>query len=257
MGIPAFVSKAFRHTSIYVRTDRIREPADLKGRKVGLPEWQLTANVWARAILEDDFGVRPADIHWIRGGIEQPGRPEKIAVKPPEGVRLDNAPEGATISGLLEAGEIDGFIAPRPPSFIQHGHPNVGWLFRDPVAAAKEWYQRTKIFPIMHLIGIRRSLVEKHPWLPVAVFKAFEQSKAAALAALSDTSATKVTLPFVEETLKSVRALMGPDFWSYGVAANRHTLEVFLRHHHSQGLSARLMKVEELFHPSVYETFKL
>jgi len=257
VGIPAFVSKAFRHTSIYVRTDRIKEPADLKGRKVGVPEYQLTANVWARAILEADFAVKPADIHWIRGGIEEPGRPEKIAVKLPPGVRLDDAPEGATISGLLEKGEIDGFIAPRPPSFIEGGHPDVGWLFRDPVAAAKDWYQRTRIFPIMNLIGIRRTLADRHPWLPVAVFKAFEQSTTAALGALSDTAATKVTLPFVEETLRSVRALMGHDFWSYGVEPNRHALEVFLRHHHSQGLSPRLMKVEEMFHPSVYEMFKL
>jgi 4,5-dihydroxyphthalate decarboxylase len=213
--------------------------------------------VWARAILEDDYGVTPADIHWIRGGIEEAGRPEKITVKLPPGVRLDNAPEGATISALLDRGDIDGFIAPRPPSFIERGHPNVGWLFRDPTAAAKDWYKRTGIFPIMHLIGIRRTLAEKHPWLPVAVFKAFEQSKTAALAALSDTSATKVTLPFVEETLKSVRELMGRDFWSYGVEPNRKGLEAFLHHHHSQGLSPRLMKVEELFHPSVYETFKL
>jgi 4,5-dihydroxyphthalate decarboxylase len=257
VGIPAFVSKAFRHTSIYVRTDRIREPADLKGKKVGVPEYQLTANVWARAILFDDFAVSPADIHWIRGGIEEPGRPEKIAVRLPPGVRLDDAPEGATISRLLEKGEIDGFIAPRPPSFIERGHPDVGWLFRDPVAAAKEWYRRTGIFPIMHLIGIRRTLADAHPWLPVAAFKAFEQSKAAALAALSDTSATKVTLPFVEETLKSVRELMGRDFWSYGVEPNRKALEFFLRHHHAQGLSSRLMTVEEMFHPSVYETFKL
>src|ERR1700680_4664045 len=115
VGIPAFVSKAFRHTSIYVRTDRIKEPKDLKGRKVGVPEYQLTANVWARAILEDDFGVKPADIHWIRGGIEDPGRPEKMAVKPPGGARLDDAPAGATISRLLEDGDIAGFIAPRPP----------------------------------------------------------------------------------------------------------------------------------------------
>jgi 4,5-dihydroxyphthalate decarboxylase len=257
VGIPAFVSKAFRHTSIYVRTDRIKEPADLKGKKVGVPEYQLTANVWARAILLDDFAVSPADIHWIRGGIEEPGRPEKIAVRLPPGVRLDDAPEGATISSLLEKGEIDGFIAPRPPSFIERGHPDVGWLFRDPVAAAKEWYRRTGIFPIMHLIGIRRSLAEAHPWLPIAAFKAFERSKAAALAALSDTSATKVTLPFVEETLKSVRELMGRDFWSYGVEPNRKALEFFLRHHHAQGLSSRLMTIEEMFHPSVYETFKL
>jgi 4,5-dihydroxyphthalate decarboxylase len=256
VGIPAFVSKAFRHTSIYVRADRIKEPVDLKGRKVGVPEYQLTANVWARAILEDDFGVTPADIHWIRGGIEEAGRPEKIGVKLPAGVRLDDAPAGATISALLEAGEIDGFIAPRPPS-LAGAHPHIGWLFRDPVAAATDWYRRTGIFPIMHLIGIRRTLAEKHPWLPVAVLKAFEQSKAAALAALSDTSATKVTLPFVEETLKSVRELMGPDFWSYGVEPNRKALEFFLRHHHRQGLSPRQVAVEELFHRSVYETFKL
>src|SRR6516225_8565191 len=116
VGIPAFVSKAFRHTSIYVRTDRIKEPADLKGKKVGVPEDQLTANVWARAILFEDFGVKPSDIHWIRGGIEHPGRPEKITINLPSGVRLDNAPEGATISDMLDTGEIDGFIAPRPPS---------------------------------------------------------------------------------------------------------------------------------------------
>jgi 4,5-dihydroxyphthalate decarboxylase len=257
VGIPAFVSRMFRHTSIYVRTDRIKEPADLKGKKVGLPEWQLTANVWARAILEDDYGVKPSDIHWIRGGIEHAGRPEKVAVKLPPGVRLDDAPEGRTISELLIDGEIDGFIAPRPPSNLPVGIKNVGWLFRDPTAAAKDYFKRTGIFPIMHLIGIRRTLVDKHPFLPVAVFKAFEQSKSVAMAALSDTSATKVTLPFIEERLKEARDLMGDDFWAYGVEPNRKTLESFLHHHHAQGLSPRVMKVEELFHPSVYETFKL
>jgi 4,5-dihydroxyphthalate decarboxylase len=257
VGIPAFVSKAFRHTAIYVRTDRIKEPRDLKGRKVGVPEYQLTANVWARAILEDDFGVAAADIHWIRGGIEEPGRPEKIAVKLPAGVRLDNAREGMTISALLEAGEIDGFIAPRPPYLVERGHPHIGWLFGDPTAAAQDWYRRTGIFPIMHLVGIRRTLAERHPWLPVAALKAFEQSKSVALAALSDTSATKVTLPFVEEMLKSARELMGDDFWSYGVAPNRKALTYFLSRHYAEGLSQRLVTVEELFHPAVYETFKL
>src|SRR5688572_5291133 len=140
VGVPAFVSRAFRHTAIYVRTDRVKRPEDLKGRKVGVPEYQLTANVWARAFLEEDFGVKPADIHWIRGGIEEPGRPEKITLKLPSDIRLENAPEGATISGMLEAGEIDGFIAPRPPAFIERGHPDVGWLFPDPTAAAKDYY---------------------------------------------------------------------------------------------------------------------
>jgi hypothetical protein len=121
----------------------VRNPADLKGKKVGVPEYQLTANVWARAFLSDDYGVNPSDIYWVRGGIENPTRPEKIAVDLPRGVRLDNAPEGETISALLERGEIDGFIAPRPPSLVRRGHPNVGWLFPDPVAVAKDYFERT------------------------------------------------------------------------------------------------------------------
>ena len=257
IAVPAFVSRAFRHTAIYVRTDRVKKPEDLKGRKVGLPEYQLTANVWARALLDDDHGVKPADIHWIRGGIEQAGRPEKLAIKLPPGVRLDSAPDGATISGLLETGEIDGFIAPRPPTLIEKGHANIGWLFRDPVAAAKDYYKRTGIFPIMHVVGIRRTLAEKHPWLPGAVFKAFERAKAIGIEKLSDTSATKVTLPFVEEALTAARALMGEDFWSYGVEPNRKVLDYFLGQHHAQGLSSRRVSVDELFHPGTYESFKL
>lgn len=256
VGVPAFVSKAFRHTSIYVRTDRVRKPEDLKGRKVGVPEYQLTANVWARAILQDEHGVKPSDIHWIRGGIDEPGRPEKIGIRLPDGVRLDNAPEGATISQLLADGEIDGFIAPRPP-FLGRPHENIGWLFPDPTAAAKDWFKRHGMFPIMHLIGVRRTLVEQHPWLPAAVLKAFERSKAVALDLLGDTSATKITLPFVEEQLKAAREMMGEDFWAYGVEPNRKTLEYFLRQHHSEGLSPRLMTVEELFHPATLESFKV
>jgi 4,5-dihydroxyphthalate decarboxylase len=256
VGVPAFVSRAFRHTSIYVRTDRIKKPGDLKGKKVGLPEYQLTANVWARAILEDDYGVKPSDIHWVRGGIEDADRPEKISIKLPSDVKLEDAPKGKSISALLKEGAIDGFIAPRPPS-LPKDTPNVGWLFPDPVAAAKDYFKRTGIFPIMHLVGVRRTLAEKHPWLPGAVFKAFEQAKKVAIEQLSDTSATKVTLPFVEERISEARALMGEDFWSYGVAANRKTLESFLHHHHSQGLSSRLVTVEEMFHPGTLETFKL
>lgn len=256
VGVPAFVSRAFRHTAIYVRTDRIKKPEDLKGKRVGLPEYQLTANVWARAILEDDHGVKPSDIQWVRGGIEDADRPEKIAIKLPPNVKLEDAPAGKSISRLLAEGTIDGFIAPRPPS-LPEGTPNVGWLFADPVAAAKDYYKRTGIFPIMHLVGVRRELAERNPWLPGAVFKAFEQAKKAALDLLSDTSATKVTLPFVEERLIEARALMGKDFWSYGLEPNRTTLESFLKHHHAQGLSPRLVKPEELFHPGTLESFKL
>jgi 4,5-dihydroxyphthalate decarboxylase len=257
VGVPVFVSRAFRHTSFYVRTDRIRKPADLKGRQVGVPEYQLTANVWARAVLEDDYGVKPSDIHWIRGGLEEAGRPEKIAIKLPSDVKLDPAPEGQTLSRMLEAGEIDAFIGPRVPSCFERGHPQVGWLFPDPIAAAKDYFKRTRIFPIMHIVGVRREIVARHPWLPAAVLKAFEKAKTIALERLADTSSTKVTLPFVEEQLRGARELMGPDFWSYGVDANRHVLETFLRHHHKQGLSPRLVTVEELFHPTTFETYKL
>jgi 4,5-dihydroxyphthalate decarboxylase len=257
VGIPAFVSRCFRHAAIYVRTDRIKQPRDLKGCRVGVPEYQLTANVWARAILEDDFGVTPADVIWVRGGISDDTRPEKIAITLPPGVRLEDAPEGKTISALLDEGEIDGFIAPRPPAPGALANPNVGWLFRDPVAAAADYYRRTGIFPIMHLIGVKRTVAEKHPWLPAAVLKAFEGSKNIALQNLLDPSAAKATLPFLEERVAEARALMGADYWPYGLEANRKTLESFLKHHHAQGLSPRLVAVEELFHPATLQTFKI
>ena len=257
VGVPAFVSRAFRHTAIYVRTDRIKKPSDLKGKRIGVPEYQLTANVWARAILHDDHGVTPADIRWIRGGLIEAGRLEKISITLPEDVKLEDAPPGRTLSSMLEAGDIDGVIGPRVPTPFERGHPHVGWLFADPVAAAKEYFKRTGIFPIMHIIGVRRELAEQHPWLPAAVLKAFERSKAIALEKLSDTSSTKVTLPFVVEQLIGARKLMGEDFWSYGVQKNRKVLDYFLGQHHAQGLSSRRVSVDELFHPATYEAFKL
>jgi 4,5-dihydroxyphthalate decarboxylase len=258
VAIPVFLSRAFRHTSLYARKDRIRRPEDLKGKRIGLPEYQLTANVWARAILQDDHGVRPEDVTWVRGGIDQPGRPEKIKLELPAAVRVEAAPAGMTISELLDRGEIDAFMAPRPPSrHILQKNPDIAWLFDDPTAAAKDYYRRTGVFPIMHVVGIRQELATRHPWLPAAVQKAFTQSKEIALDLLSDTSATKVTLPFVEEQLKAARETLGDDFWSYGVAPARKTLETFVRHHHSQGLSPRQVAVEELFHPSTYESYSI
>ena len=257
IGVPVFLSRAFRHTSIYVRKDRIKRPEDLKGKRIGLPEYQLSANVWARAILQDDYGVAPEDVTWVRGGIDTPGRVEKIALQLPVGVKLESAPQGVTITELLDRGDIDGFIAPRPPGASALANPNVGWLFDDPTAVAKDYYRRTNVFPIMHLVGVRKTLAEQHPWLPGAVLKAFGQAKDLALAALSDTSATKVTLPFVEEQLKAARESLGEDFWSYGVARNRDTIDTFLRHHHAQGLSSRRLSVDEVFHPATYETYAI
>lgn len=258
IAIPAFLSRAFRHTSILVRTDRgIDRPEDLKGRRIGIAEYQLSANVWARALLEDDHGVKPSDITWVRGGMEAAGRPEKIRLTLPDDVTVENAPEGRSLNDLLAAGDIDGFMGPRTLSCFDQGHADVGRLFRDSTTAAADYYRRTGIFPIMHLLGVRRSLAEQHPWLPTALFKAFSASKKQALAHLSDTSATKITLPFVEERLVEARELLGEDFFSYGVPANQVVLDSFLDHHHRQGLSSRRIGVEELFHPSTLESYSI
>jgi 4,5-dihydroxyphthalate decarboxylase len=258
VGVPAFVSRAFRHTAIFIRTDRgIESPADLKGKRIGLPEYQLTACVWARALLEADHGVKASDIVWVRGGMEEPGRPEKIPVALPDNIRLEIAPSDRSLNAMLEAGEIDGFIGPRSPPCFENGHPLVRRLFADSIGAATDFYRRTKVFPIMHMVGVRRTLVEQHGWLPATLLKAFEQAKSRALARLSDTSATKVTLPFVEEQLAAARTLMGEDFWTYGVEPNRHVLDMFLDHHHRQGLSERRLAVEELFPPSTLETARI
>ena len=143
------------------------------------------------------------------------------------------------------------------PSLAGKKNPHIGWLFPDPIAAGRDYFTRTGIFPIMHITGIRRELVDKHPWLPAAVLKAFEQAKAKCLEALEDTAASKVTLPFVEDQLRAAREFMGNDFWSYGLAPNRKVLETFLRHHYAQGLSSRLVSPEELFHPSTHESFAI
>lgn len=256
VGVPVFPSRSFRHNSVYVRTDRIKRPEDLKGRRIGVPEYQVTANVWTRAVLEDEYGVKPSDVTWVRGGYEQPGRIEKITLNLPPNVRVEDAPADATISDMLASGEIDAVIGPRAPSCFGR-HPHVGWLFPDPAAAASAWFRKTRIFPIMHILGIRRTLAERHPWLPVAAMKAFEQAKAQALAKLAEVATSKVTLPFVDEQLHATRRLMGDDFWSYGLEANHHVLEVFLKRHHAEGLSSRLLAPEELFHPSTHEAHRV
>lgn len=258
VAIPVFPSRAFRHTSVYVNVNAgINKPEDLKGKRIGVPEYQLTANVWVRLFLEEEYGVKASDVTWVRGGYEDPTRVEKINLNLPQDVELLNAPEGKTISGMLEAGEIDALIGPRAPSCFDRGSANVKYLFDDPQAEAAAWYRKTKLFPIMHTLGIRRTLVEQHPWLPMSVMKAFEKSKAIALHRLTDTSATKVTLPFIETQLRAARELMGDDFWSYGFAANEYTLNRFLAQHYAEGLSSRQLEAKDLFHPASLESFSI
>lgn len=258
VGTPVFPSRAFRHTAIYVRTDRgINVPADLIGRRIGTPEYQLTANVWVRALLHDEYGVKPTDIRWVRGGMQQAGRTEKIALQLDASLSIEDAPGDQTLSELLAHGDIDGLIGPRAPASFEQGDPHVAWLFKDPATAASDYYRRTRLFPIMHLIGVRRELADQHPWLPMAVTKAFAEAKRLTLARLRDTSAAKVTVPFIEEVVHSSRALMGEDFWPYGFSPNRHVLDYFLGQHHAQGLSRRLLQPEELFHASTLQTYRI
>jgi 4,5-dihydroxyphthalate decarboxylase len=258
IAIPVFLSRAFRHTSIYIRRDRnIDKPEDLVGKRIGIAEYQLSANVWVRGILEQDYGVKPSDITWVRGGMDAPSRPEKLKLNLPDDVCIEDAPADLALNDMLASGDIDGFIGPRWPRCFNEGHPKVGRLFEDSIAAASDHFGRTGLFPIMHLVGVRRSLANTHPWLPGALTKAFSQSRDIAIKALNDTSATKVTMPFVEDNLGAVKKLMGENYWPYGVSDNAATLTAFCEMHYRQGLSARQLAVEELFHPATYEAYSL
>ena len=188
--------------------------------------------------------------------MDKPGRPEKMKLDLPPDIRIDPAPEFATLNGMLADGEIDGFIGPRWPRCYHEGHPKVDRLFTDSMAEAKRYFERTRIFPIMHVLGVKRELVERHPWIPGALFKAFNEARDIAVESLADTSATKVTMPFVEDVLREAKQLSS-DLWTYGLPGNEHVLETFLQAHHEQGLSPRRVQVNELFHPSTLESYSL
>ena len=258
LGLPVFISRAFRHSAIYVRTDRsIARPEHLRGRVVGIPEYQLTAAVWVRGLLQDEYGVTPQDLRWVSGGVETPGRVEKVPFTLPDGVSLEPAPPGATLSGLLEDGEIDALISPRTPSCFARGAPGVGRLFPTFGVDEEAFYRRTGIFPIMHILGVKADLVARHPWLPASVYKAFAEAKDIAVAALGDPNALAVSLPFLTWDAEQAKALMGGDFWSYGLEENTGPLELFLRYHFEQGFSPRRLPPADLFSPSTASQLKI
>lgn len=258
VAVPAFLSRVFRQSGIYVRTDRgINRPQDLKGKRIGVPEYQITANVWIRGILEEEFGVKPSDIHWRRGGIEEAGRGERAPISLPDSVDLQQIPDDKTLSGMLEAGELDGYIGARAPSCFLRGAPHVGRLFKDYIEDEKDYFRRTRIFPIMHMVGIRKTLVEQHPWLAVSVYKAFLKAKALAVHELNEICHLAVTLPWMVHHHNEAKALMGEDYWPYGLDANRHVIEKFAQYHHGQGLSVRRVAAEELFARSSLDLSKI
>jgi 4,5-dihydroxyphthalate decarboxylase len=257
IAIPAFVSRHFRHSAIYIRTDRnIRAPMDLKGRLVGLPEYQQTANVWMRGIFKEEYGLDPADIHWRTGGQEEPGRDERTPLQLGGNIDLQPIPPDKTLNRMLVDGELDAVFSARELSCFVNRVPNVGLMFPNYREVEMEYYKRSGMFPIMHLIGIRKDLAERYRWLPATVYKAFCQAKQIAINEMREMSATKITVPWPEACVQDAVQLMGDDFWRYGVDENARDIETLARYSFEQGLAARKLSAEEIFHPSVMEISK-
>jgi 4,5-dihydroxyphthalate decarboxylase len=258
IGVPAFVSRIFRHSGIYVRKGAgIEKPEDLRGKRIGVPEYQITAVVWMRGMMQHEYGVKPSEIHWRSGGQEQAGREERTPLKPIPGLDLKAIPHDKTLVGMLRDGELDALFTARAPSSFLAGEPHIARLFPDTRKAEVAYYKKTKLFPIMHLIGIRKSLAEKYPWLATSVYKAFCEAKALAMIDLRDVNALMVTLPWLEAETHETAAIMGDDFWKYGIDENRPDIEALAQYIHEQGLADRKVKIEELFHPSVFDISKV
>jgi 4,5-dihydroxyphthalate decarboxylase len=254
VAIPVFPSRAFRHSGIYVNAERgIREPGDLAGGRVGVAEYQLTANVWIRGILAERHGVPIDAVTYVTGGLEQPGRIEKYAVDLPERIRVERAPEGRTLSELLDAGEIDAIYSPRAPSTFGNGR--VVRLFADWPEAEKGYFRDTGIFPIMHVLAIRRELYEESPWIARSLYKAFDAALAEVRPQLHEVAALKYALPWIAAHAEETEALMGPNPWAYGLEPNRDVLATFLRYSAEQGLARRPREPESLFVPESLESY--
>jgi 4,5-dihydroxyphthalate decarboxylase len=254
VGIPAFVSRLFRHSGIYVRADSgIEKPEDLRGKRVGVPEYQITAVVWMRGMMQHEYGVKPTDIHWRSGGQEEAGRDERTPLKPIPGLDLQPIGKEQTLVGMLRDGELDALFTARGPSSFLRGEPHIRRLFPDTRAAEQAYYKKTKLFPLMHLVGIRKELVAKYPWLPTSLYKAFCEAKALAMVDLLDVNALMVTLPWLIPETEDTMRLMGNDFWAYGIDENKREIDALTQYLHEQGLVDRKVAVEELFHPSMFE----
>jgi len=257
IAIPVFPSRMFRHNGIFVNIDSgIREPNDLAGKRVGTPEYQLTAPVWQRGILSDEYNVPVSSVLHFRGGLEEPGREEKITLDLPASIKLQSIPAGKTLSQMLEAGEIDALIGPRVPSTYKPGG-KVRRLFENYSKVEREYYHRTKIFPIMHIVAIRRELYEKNRWIAQSLYKGLVQAQRITYKDLHETAALKFMLPWLVEQVEETEKVMGEDFWPYGFGPNAETLSTFLRYSYEQGLAKRLLSPKDLFAPETLESYKI
>ena len=254
VGLPVFTSRMFRHSAIYVRADSgIERPEDLKGREVGVPVYAMTAALWVRGMLAEEYGVMPSDIVWRTGGLEQPGRYGAFGLDLPPEIEVRPLPPGRNLSAMLEAGDLDALVSARAPSCFRGGDGTVRRLFPDYRAAEEAYYRKTGLYPIMHLVALRESLAGAHPWLPASLYKAFRAAKNMAVAALGDVTAPHVSLPWIAAEYEAMRTLLGPDIWPYGFEDNLRELRAVVRYSHAQGLAVREMDPAELFHPSTRE----
>ena len=258
VAIPIYPSRFFRHSCIYVNADAgIEEPKDLIGKRIGNPEYQMTAPVWIRGILSDHYGVPVDSVTYVTGGEEEPGRSEKLELDLPANIRVEPIGPTQTLSRMLQDGEIDALYTARMPSSFRTGGGRVKRLFENYVNVERQYFRDTGIFPIMHTVAIRRDVYEANRWVAQSLYKAFVEAQRRTYADLQDTAALKAMLPWLTAHVEDARQEMGDDFWPYGLERNRKTLETFLRYHHEQGLSKRLLSVDELFAPESLETFKI
>jgi 4,5-dihydroxyphthalate decarboxylase len=252
VAVPVALSKIFRHSCIYVRTDAgIRTPADLKGKRVGTTQYSATALVFMRGMLQHEFGVRPGDLHWFMGGLNTFTEQPLIPLSLPGDVRLDFLPRGATLEGMFEAGELDALLSIYIPSLFLKGSPRIARLFPNFKEVEQDYYRRTGIFPIMHTVVLREDVYKEHPWAARSIYRAFCAAKELAIAGLYDTDALQLALPWLLDHVEESWRVFGRDFWAYGLAPNRATLAALGNYVYEQGLSPRAVVPEELFAPGV------
>jgi 4,5-dihydroxyphthalate decarboxylase len=258
IAIPVFPSRFFRHSCIFVSAKSgIREPKDLAGKRIGTPEYQMTAPVWIRGMLQDEYGVDVASPEYWTGGEEEPGRDEKIRLDLPARIRVRAIGPEKTLARMLADGEIDAMHTARAPSTFTSRPGTVRRLFENYVDVERAYFRKTRIFPIMHTVVVRRDVYEANRWIAQSLLKAFAQAQRVVYENLSNSAALVTMLPWQIAQVEETRREMGDDWWAYGFQPNRHVLETFLRYHHEQGLSGRRLAPEELFAPETLEAFKI
>ncbi len=250
--IPVFPLRTFRHKSIFVHTDRgIHKPADLRGKTVAAAGYSQSSLTWIRGILLHEYGIKPEDMQWIISTkSSDKGKVSKNESARPEGVPITFGPEGVDESEMLVAGKVDAVFSAKEPQAYIDEHPKVVRLFSDYRQVERAYFTKTGIFPIMHAVAIRNDVVKKNPWLPEAVFHAYSQAKQQMYKAMQDLGWAMISLPWIGNELEETRALMGDNYWPYGIEQNRKTLEALFQYSYEQGLSKRQLTIEELFHPS-------